>query len=66
MHPLSQFLPNLLKLSLHAVPPSLPLDQEVTAPAFAADEGKPQEVEGLWFAKPTPFAVGHCKATELN
>src|SRR5262249_19397141 len=28
MHPLSQFLLNLLKLSLHAVPPSLPLDQE--------------------------------------
>jgi hypothetical protein len=66
MHPLSQFLLNLLKLSLHAVPPGLPLDQEVTAPGFAADEGKPQEVEGLRFAKPTPFAVGRCKATELN
>src|SRR6266487_7055805 len=66
MHPLSQFLLNLLKLSLHAVPPGLPLDQEVTAPGFAADEGKPQEVEGLRFAKPTPFAVGRCEATELN
>jgi len=66
MHPLSQFLLNLLKLSLHAVPPGLPLDQEVTAPGFAADEGKAQEVEGLRFAKPTPFAVGRCKATELN
>jgi hypothetical protein len=43
MHPLSQFLLNLLKLSLHAVPPSLPLDQEVTAPGLAVDEGKPQE-----------------------
>src|SRR5215813_3806022 len=55
MHPLSQFLLNLLQLSLHAVPPGLPLDQEVTAPGFAADEGKPQEVEGLRFTKPTPF-----------
>src|SRR5262245_50549587 len=44
-HPACQFLLNLLKLSLHAAPPSLPLDQEVTAPGFAADEDKPQEVE---------------------
>src|SRR4029077_10609360 len=66
MHPLSQFLLNPLKLSLHAVPPGLPLVQEVPALGFAADEVKPQEVEVLRLAKPAPFAVGRCKATELN
>src|SRR6476620_3996856 len=47
MHPLSQFLLNPLKLSLHAVPPGLPLDQDVTAPALADDEGTHRAGDGL-------------------
>src|SRR5271165_7269771 len=52
MHAPPQLLLHLQQLRPHAVPPGLPFELEVAPAAFAADEGKAQEVEGLRLAQP--------------
>jgi hypothetical protein len=45
VHPLTQFLLDLLELCQHAVSPGLPMNQETAPTGFSADEGKAQEVD---------------------
>jgi hypothetical protein len=62
----SQFLLDFLELRPHAVGSGLPVEQKVALARFAADEGEPQEVEGLRLAEPAPFASDRSVAAKLD
>ena len=66
VHPPPQLLLDFLELGPYAVPPGFPLEQKVAPAAFAADEGEPQEVEGLRLAKAPLRAVRRRMAAELD
>jgi hypothetical protein len=66
VHPFPQRFLDLPKLRAHAIPARLPPELEGASPGFAADEDKPQELEGLRFAEPAQFAVPRRKAAELR
>src|SRR5215471_5340589 len=65
MHALSQFLLDSLEPCPHAVPPRRPLDEETASPRSAADEHKPQELEGLRLAK-AAFLSPHSGRTRVD
>src|SRR5215469_15414705 len=66
VHPPTQLLFDFLQLGPHAVTARVPLKLKLAAPRDAADEGKPEESEGLRFAKPASLAVARRIAPELN
>ena len=66
VHPLTQFLLDLLELCQHAVSPGLPMNQEPAPTGFSADEGKAQEVEGFRFPEAALPAVCCRVASELD
>jgi hypothetical protein len=66
VHPPTQLLFDFLQLAAHAVTARVPLKLKLAAPRNAADEGKPEEGDGLRFAKPASLAVARRIAPELN
>src|SRR5215471_20548573 len=66
VHPLTQFLLDLLELCPHAVAPGLPVNQEATTASFAANEGKAQEIEGFRLAESALSAACRSTAPELD
>ena len=66
VHPLTQFLLDLLELCPHAVAPGLPFDQEATPAGCSAYEGKTQEVEGFRLAESALSAACRRMASKLN
>lgn len=66
VHSPSQFLLDPPEFCFHAVAPGLPVNQEFSLAAFAANEGEPEEVEDFRFSEPAPRALGRRKAAERD
>ena len=66
MPSLSNLLLNFLELSPQTVASGLPFDQEATVAACTANEGEPEEVEGLRFSEPAPSASVRREAAKLD
>src|SRR5947199_10198516 len=66
VHTPPQLLFDHLELRPHAVRSGFPFNLESARASFPADEGEPQEVEGLGFAEPTPPAALCREAAKLD
>src|SRR5438105_14276874 len=62
----AQLLLDLLELRSHPVGARVALQLEAAAPLASADEGEPQEVEGLRLALPAPLSPLGREAAELQ
>src|SRR5262245_55201878 len=66
MHPLSQFLLDLLELYTHAITPGLPLEEKLPAARCATHKDEAQESEGFRFANPALGAPVRREAAKLD
>src|SRR5262245_9456710 len=66
VHPLSQFLLDLLELYTHAVAPGLPFEEKLPAARCARHKDKAQESEGFRFANPALRAPVRREAAKLD
>jgi hypothetical protein len=57
VHPPTQLFLDFFQLDPHAITARMPLELKLAAPRDAADEAKPEEDEGLQFAKPALLAA---------
>src|ERR1039457_42871 len=66
MHPSSQFILYPLERAPHAIAPGLPVNQEVPAARFSADQDESQEGKGLRIILTALFASFRRMAAELD